>query len=180
MLEFFNSLTIRKKLIFFITILVLFTATTITITFLTLDKQKSDGVIINLAGKQRMLSQKMTKEALLMLTSNFDKKNIEETIKLFDITLTGLINGNTDLNLPKNDNEEFVNSIKEVGILWQNFKVALERLIIINKESMEYESTFNIVKDSNTELLKKMKFFNSIHDLLYNIYEINFKIAVIM
>ncbi len=30
------------------------------------------------------------------------------------------------------------------------------------------------------ELLKNMKFFNSIHDLLYNIYEINFKIAVIM
>jgi len=30
------------------------------------------------------------------------------------------------------------------------------------------------------ELLKIMKFFNSIHDLLYNIYEINFKIAVIM
>lgn len=30
------------------------------------------------------------------------------------------------------------------------------------------------------EFLKIMKFFNSIHDLLYNIYEINLKIAVIM
>ena len=52
------------------------------------------GKVINLAGKQRMLTQKMTKE-LLMIASGVDvdasKENLKKTASLFGMTLDDLI-----------------------------------------------------------------------------------------
>ena len=59
--------------------------------------QESDGLVIDLAGRQRMLSQKMAKEALLYLedrrTGNDGielRKQVETTSRLFRDTLTAL------------------------------------------------------------------------------------------
>ncbi|MCK4442577.1 MAG: type IV pili methyl-accepting chemotaxis transducer N-terminal domain-containing protein, partial [Sulfurovaceae bacterium] len=58
-------------------------------TAVTQTKQQS-GTVINLAGKQRMLTQKMTKEALFIAKGIDVKENIEnlkKTVSLFDKTL---------------------------------------------------------------------------------------------
>ena len=61
--------------------------------------QKNDGLLINLAGRQRMLSQKMTKELLsFKLDTNpalAQKKEaaLKNTIALFDKTLNGFLHG---------------------------------------------------------------------------------------
>jgi len=63
-------------------------------------KQKSDGLVINLAGRQRMLSQKMTKEAYIISTLINKNKDIskateilQNSISIFDKTLNALKNG---------------------------------------------------------------------------------------
>ena len=73
--------------------------------FATTDKELATA--INLAGKQRMLIQKMTKEALL-IHANLEKdksiKRLKESSTLFDKTLKGLINGDKSIDLVKIDN----------------------------------------------------------------------------
>jgi len=81
--------------------------------------------VINLAGKQRMLTQKMTKERLLIVSGlhkDENTKNIKETIALFDRTLEGLIKGDKDLALPATKDKAILVQLKEVQTLWAKFK----------------------------------------------------------
>lgn len=62
--------------------------------------QKTDGLAINLAGRQRALSQKMTKELLFCVCKvsrkvdcAADKASLENSMKVFSMTLTALKNG---------------------------------------------------------------------------------------
>jgi nitrate/nitrite-specific signal transduction histidine kinase len=57
------------------------------------EKQDHDSVVINLAGRQRMLSQKMTKEVLLFSQGVFTAETVLNTIDVFDQTLKALIYG---------------------------------------------------------------------------------------
>ncbi len=60
--------------------------------------QSMDGAIINLAGRQRMLTQKMSKEALALVFDGATperRANLEKTCGLFDRTLRALTKGGT-------------------------------------------------------------------------------------
>ncbi|PWA04637.1 sensor histidine kinase [Flavobacterium psychrotolerans] len=72
-----------------------------------LKRQLSDSRIINISGKQRMLSQKLVKEILILnfLTDTTQKKQgiyrINETAQLWKFTHYALVNGNDSLGFPK-------------------------------------------------------------------------------
>ena len=72
-----------------------------------LNSQLSDSRIINISGKQRMLSQKLTKEILILnfvtdTTKNKQEINrINETISLWKFNHYALENGNDSLGFPK-------------------------------------------------------------------------------
>jgi hypothetical protein len=92
-------------------------------------KQQS-GTVINLAGKQRMLTQKMSKEALFVakgIDTEKNKANLAKTVALFDKTLKGLINGDSSLNLPKTKNKEILAQLQKVTDLWKSFKTKIEK-----------------------------------------------------
>ena len=84
-----RSLTFQVT--FIVAILVLLAGGVIGSTLWVLDAQKSDGVVINLAGRQRMLTQKLSKEFLL--AQQGDEQSWHGTESLFDVTLTALKNG---------------------------------------------------------------------------------------
>lgn len=68
------------------------------------ETSKQMAVKINLAGKQRMLTQKMSKESLLIslkIAPEQNKKSIKATAKLFEQTLIGLQAGNQSLGLTR-------------------------------------------------------------------------------
>lgn len=120
---------------------------------------------INLAGKQRMLTQKMSKEALLValgIEKDANLASLKKTRDLFDKTLKGLQDGDKDLGLSKTKKPKIRKQLKKVGKLWVDFDKAVSQII----------SSGNVTKDDvavianlNLPLLKEMnkgvKFYES-------------------
>ena len=116
---------------------------------------KELAISINLSGKQRMLTQKMTKESFL-IRSNIDKKgNIEKLKKssqLFDRTLKGLIKGDDSLELVAIDSPEIEHQLKKVQKLWQPFFKEI-KTVISGKAS---NKSYKILEQNNIALLREM------------------------
>ena len=73
--------------------------------------QNDINVAINISGKQRMISQKLTKEFLLLMISPNDIKRFKQfnnTVNLFKYQLEDLKNGNPRLNIPKAMSQEII------------------------------------------------------------------------
>jgi hypothetical protein len=117
-------------------------------------KQQS-GTVINLAGKQRMLTQKMSKEAFFIskgIDVEKNKENLKKTETLFDKTLKGLVDGDKDLNLPKTENKEILAQLEKVKELWKSFKENIEKVI----NGKADEATLKAIAKDNIPLLKEM------------------------
>ena len=84
---------IRKRFIFSLGIIFLIILIVSFFTINTLRLQEYDGIRINLSGRQRMLTQKMTKEILLYNSGGVNKDAVLSTIKVFDTTLIALKDG---------------------------------------------------------------------------------------
>ncbi|MEN1680297.1 MAG: type IV pili methyl-accepting chemotaxis transducer N-terminal domain-containing protein [Planctomycetota bacterium] len=113
-------------------------------------------VVINLAGKQRMLTQKMTKEALLVhLGVNKDENllNLRETTSLFDRTLAGLLDGDADLELPGTQNDAIRTQLNIVSGLWNKLAPTFNAVIAGDSPS---DDTLVALSVENVALLKEM------------------------
>ena len=109
-------------------------------------KQQS-GMVINLAGKQRMLTQKMSKEALFIakgISIDANKASLTKTIALFDKTLHGLVAGDESLKLSATTNKDILAQLKVVSDLWTPFKANIEK------------GDLNAINSGNIPLLKNM------------------------
>lgn len=108
---------------------------------------------INLAGKQRMLSQKMAKEALLIyldIESRKNKRLLQQTYALFEKTLKGLKYGDGELGLPGTRELKIVHQIDRVMSIWSELKPIIERssdIMIdkISKEELEKLGQLNVL-----------------------------------
>lgn len=119
---------------------------------------KSAGIVINLAGKQRMLTQKMSKEmSLVALGHQVDdnKSNLRSTASLFDRTLKGLLDGDADLELPGTKDEAIRTQLGVVAKLWKNFQPIVERASSVDVKGV---AKYDLVQMSklNLPLLKEM------------------------
>lgn len=148
--------TLKAKLSAIVLFLVAFSIISIVITFITVNAQKSDGVVINLAGKQRMLLQKMTKEMLLLHLEKGEPENLKKTMALFDKTLKGLIAGDEELKLPPTENTEIKDKLTDVNSQWQDFQGKLASMMSHPKGTPDYEEDFTYVVKNNMPLLAKM------------------------
>lgn len=89
------------------------------------------GVIMNLSGRQRMLSQKMTKEALLAtsgINAGENRKNLKETMNTFEQVLKGLRDGDASLNLPACENEEIAAKLDKINLLYDEMVPLLSKV----------------------------------------------------
>lgn len=80
---------------------------------------------INVAGAQRMLSQKMTKEALLLREQVGLPDMLQSTVAQFDQAHRDLLNGNAERNISAISNPEIISQLNKVGGLWQHFRPQL-------------------------------------------------------
>ncbi|MBU2515656.1 methyl-accepting chemotaxis protein [bacterium] len=158
-----NQKMLLIMLAFFLIPLIMFSATIFTTT-----RQKNDGLIINVAGRQRMLTQKMSKESLSYLhyimlkdpAAEETKKNLLNSMAVFEVTLNSMIHsGNVPLTLDLEGNtqpipaakDDIVRQLNKVNSLWIPFKAAMKRSIETTRE----EDIKTILKD-NLVLLREM------------------------
>lgn len=111
--------------------------------------------VINLAGKQRMLTQKMSKEALFIakgVNAEANKASLAKTASLFDKTLNGLINGNAELGLAKTEDAAIIQQLDTVKGLWTEFNKPIQAVI----KGDTSNSVLTQIAQQNVPLLKEM------------------------
>lgn len=134
--------------------------------------QKDYALIINMAGRQRMLSQKMTKEILGIAREkerNISESNYRESLsktkRLFTTTLTALTyGGNTqvsddkEVTLPAASNPEAIKQLKETSELWKNFDSNIEIVTNpdITPDSEEFKKAIYFIESNNGAILSAM------------------------
>lgn len=116
-----------------------------------LNSQLSDSRIINFSGKQRFLSQKLTKEILILnfvtktKDNNVQINKIEKIIELWKFNQYSLENGNDSLGFPKEKSKEISNLYKSIN---PNFNTILKvATSFLNNKKM------NINDKENQELV---------------------------
>ncbi len=114
------------------------------------------GVVLNLSGKQRMLTQKMTKEIMLIalgMDAEKNLNNLKATSSLFDKTLKGLRDGDAELRLPPTVSNRIRRQLNKIEGIWIDFHAVVKSIIAagsVNKEQVQ------IVAANNLPLLKQM------------------------
>lgn len=138
------------------------------VTWYTTSAQETDGLLINLGGRQRMLSQKMSKEAALFVSSADAKEkealkaNAARSMEVFDITLKALIeSGEVPLSLDPSgarglcpaSPEPALSQLMKVKALWKDFSTHMVKVLSDGKDPAQ---DIAFIKANNTVLLKEM------------------------
>ncbi len=121
-------------------------------------------VFINLAGKQRMLSQKMAKEAsLVSLGVNVEQNinNLRKTANLFDRTLKGLAEGDEGLGLNTLYKGILLRKLEDVNNVWQNMKAPIYKSI---KNGSVSNEDIQLINDSNLQVLRQSNIFTQMSE----------------
>ncbi len=142
-------------------------------------QQKSDGLVVNLAGRQRMLSQRMTKELFICIKNAGKGKDykqiqvsLENTMKVFDITLIALRDGKkAPLSLKLSDAKyqecpvpaaAIQKQLQKVTTVWNPFSVNMKKAVEKNfKDNMVLDliekENLTLLKESNTAVVLMQK-----------------------
>ncbi len=120
-------MSVRSKLLAAVGLLLATMAVLVASTIVLLGLQETDGQVVNIAGRQRMLSQRMTKEALILASGDrAAAKNLAATLELFDASLRGLIEGDAAMGLPPTDDSRIAAQMQKVAALWGPFRQSAE------------------------------------------------------
>lgn len=159
-----KNLSLSAKLVgILVTFLLISIVNSVTI-YMVVSTQIENARAINLAGRQRMLTQKMSKEAYMFIikAENGDdlerhRQKIRGTMGLFDSTLSGLLDGDLEQGLSPASAPDVIAGLQDVSQAWQKFKGQLDHLLVIEDPSSDagYEA-LAAISAQNVPLLKAM------------------------
>jgi len=142
--------------------------------YIVVEKQKLDGVIINMAGRQRMLTQKLSKSALsyVLALNSKDKESVKRSkaevlgaAGLFGKSLDALINGGEiplgggllTPAVPAVSEPGIASQLKKVDSLWKDFSISLSKITASsNTRVPSFIKAQKYIQGNNIELLKEM------------------------
>jgi len=157
-------------LVFFALVSIFITATSWIV-----ETQQHDALVINLAGRQRMLIQQMTKETL-QLEAQHDTEHIlalQETISIFEQTLWALTNGGTapylahqsvDISPPQN--ASILTKLHTVQQTWEIFRSNLNQAILAEANQAKFKDALQAILELSPQLLQQA-------DEVVRLYEID-------
>ena len=144
---------INKKLHFAGSTLSFIIVCVITLTVVMNERSKKDSLIINIAGKQRMLTQKMSKEIFyIKYKQSTDFRELNSAIDLFDNNLHDLIQGNSIKGIYIPQNSKIKAKLEEVNALWNPFKV---EVIKVREAVSSIKSDLEMLTGRTTSLLNE-------------------------
>lgn len=132
-----------------------------------LSGQESDSTLINVAGRQRMLSQKLTKDIVsLSSETNLEHRNllkdkIKSTLHLWELSHYALQNGNDSLGLPKKNSAKVNAKFKLLNPVFDTISLASKSIIDKIENALpihiaSYTSDIEKVKDNEGGYLVMM------------------------
>ncbi len=124
----------------------------ILLTLWNINKQESDSRVMNMAGKQRMLTQKMTKEAMSIFNGTTKKEELVKTVELFDKSLVALIDGDSKEGIPITKDAEIVAQLEKVRDMWKEFK---SNIIEAAEHTEKREELYNTIIADNAKMIEK-------------------------
>lgn len=163
--------TISSRMIAILTAFALLLGAGATASHVVLKRQADDALVVNLAGRQRMLTQKMTKEGAVLLndahegseaTVAADRDQLQNTLRVFETTLLALKDGGpAPLNLemtrmrqlPPAATPEIAKQLDTVAATWEPFKKSMNELIQSNGKDV---AAGRAVMSSNLTLMDQM------------------------
>jgi len=139
-------------------------AGSVTATFITIRTQAADARVINLAGRQRMLTQEMTKAVLGIArdpTSDY-RAELDEAADLFDRTLTALLDGGSapyggeNVALPPAKDTAVHTQLGVVAELWRQFQQGVETVQTADLEGAAFASAVREIESLSPDILQEM------------------------
>ena len=122
------------------------------------EKNRKDALIINIAGKQRMLTQNISKNIFYLYQhKNSSLVELENSTTEFIYNLNSLKNGNDFKCINKVPTKEIKEQINKVEYLWEDF----------NKNISSFKELLSKQDTQSNEILKKV--VNSIHSSNMNL-----------
>ncbi|PRX43024.1 sensor histidine kinase [Salegentibacter salegens] len=106
-----------------------------------LEEQEGDSKLINISGRQRMLSQKITKESLLLAeTGNINErqniaKSLEASLKRWTHSHNVLQNGSDSLNIASAQSDEIKQKFNEIQPYFDEIRKASQNLLLKLEEN---------------------------------------------
>lgn len=163
--------TIQSRIVAIFLGFVLLLATGVASSYVILQQQADDGLVVNLAGRQRMLTQKMTKESGQLAAAassedptriNQERDQLSQTVRVFESTLLALKDGGsapTNLAMtrmretPRASTPEIQKQLGVVASLWKPFKGNIDKVLA---SSGTNSSALSAVMNQNEQLLGEM------------------------
>ncbi len=157
-----GKFSLNTKLTLLVSVMLVAMLGTIVASLWVIKAQRADAMVINLAGRERMLTQKFVKEVMTELYENKPVGTLSKnTRELFDITLKALIEGGNsyaDLDMkqpvyvPATKDSKIKAQLAEVQTLWDKLKETSSRLSIPSQR----QHYLSQVLDLNISCLKAM------------------------
>jgi len=114
-----------------------------------LDKYRRS--LIDMAGRQRMLTLKMLKDKMLIYSGEKSRiKQLNKSIKLFDDSLNAIIHGDKTLNIVAPENETMKKQLRQIKAHWKILRPQMEKDITSKSELRKLILGFHtLLKESN-------------------------------
>lgn len=156
-------------------LLVILTLCIIAVTIYLNEKNTKDALIINVVGKQRMLTQKIAKNVFyLHQTKSTDFTELNAAVKEFIYSLNSLKNGNEQLGIKPAPTEAIRTQFFVIDILWDHYYQnvqAFERELLLEQENYTKEAQGFVDTIYNTNIVLLNEVDNLVH--LYTLHAEN-------
>jgi diguanylate cyclase (GGDEF)-like protein len=116
--------------------------------------QEEHAQVINVAGRQRMLTQKMTKQILLITSNEGSREELLSTVNKFEDNLQSLTQRKGKADFLFSKKEAVKKQQRKVTTLWQEFKKNIN--VVIRDDGQTKEEAIEYVKNNNIELLNEV------------------------
>ncbi|MBN2824451.1 MAG: type IV pili methyl-accepting chemotaxis transducer N-terminal domain-containing protein [Campylobacterales bacterium] len=122
-------------------------------------KNMKDSLTINIAGKQRMLTQRITKN--IYYANQFGSRDfveLDKAVKEFEYGLSTLSNGNKLLGIYPAPTDEIKVQLSKITTLWSSFKENIDtfKSSILTLHNNQQIATMNYIVQTNNELLNEV------------------------
>jgi len=154
-----NTISVKTKIRTLGALLIISIFVVICTTIYLNQENVKDATIVNIAGKQRMLTQQITKNifyAYEVKSNDFTRLN--NAIKEFNYGLNTLENGNKLLSIRPSPTQKISSQISKVKILWNKFEKNTNefKVALLQNDTQKLNSILKFIYVANTKLLKEV------------------------